>query len=442
MKRRHSLSGRLLLLFMGTAILLAVVVRAGFRYAVEGGFERLAGPHVEEYLQHLFNELGDPPTPERAARLAERLPLQIHLLGAETWSSDGAPPESPPRRSTARILPDGTEVEIGRGRDGFTVRAQRGSVTVVLVPRGFEPAGSAPFAVILTIAAVLALLALAYHLIRRLFRPIETIQSGVARIGAGDLGHRLEIRRRDELGALARSVNAMADDIEAMLEAKRQLLLAISHELRSPLTRARLNAELLDDSSPRQALLADLGELETLLGELLESERLRGRHAVLGREAVDPTALLVGLIDESFRGRDILLDLDPAGTWLSLDPMRIRLLVRNLLTNALRHTPPGAPPPALSSHVDNAGWTLVVSDGGAGIAPEHLPRLTDPFYRADPSRRRGSGGVGLGLYLARAIADVHGGALEVESAPDEGTRVRVYIPISVDGDGGSRDTGR
>jgi light-regulated signal transduction histidine kinase (bacteriophytochrome) len=76
------------------------------------------------------------------------------------------------------------------------------------------------------------------------------------------------------------------------------------------------------------------------------------------------------------------------------------------------------------------------------LRPEHLPRLTDPFYRADPSRRRGSGGVGLGLYLARAIADVNGGALEVESAPDMGTRVRVHIPISVDGDGGSRDTGR
>ncbi len=429
-KRRHSLSGRLLLGFLLTAVLLAVVARTGFRFALDHDLRDMAAPHLVEYVQYLMDELGDPPRPEAAAALAQRLPLQIHLLGDVPWSSSGQPPVVEPRHRQTRRLPDGTPVEIARGRDGFAVRAQRSGVSVVLVPTGFEFAEHARLTIALTILGLLTVLLLAYHAIRRLFRPIEVIQAGVARIGAGELEHRVSVRRRDELGALAKSVNAMADDISRMLEAKRELLLAISHELRSPLTRARVNAELLDAAPARAAVLADLAELETLLGELLESERLSGRHIALDRQAVDSTVLLRELIAESFADTALQLDLDPEGTWLSLDPVRIRVLARNLLKNAIDHTPPDKPAPTLTSHVDADCWRLSVSDHGPGVAPEHLARLTQPFFRADPSRQRTSGGVGLGLYLARVIAEAHDGRLEVSSELGSGTRVLVELPIS------------
>jgi len=112
--------------------------------------------------------------------------------------------------------------------------------------------------------------------------------------------------------------------------------------------------------------------------------------------------------------------------------MRIRLLVRNLLKNAIQHTQSGRPPPLLASHVDDKSWHLSVTDHGPGVAPEHLGRLTEPFYRADPSRQRASGGVGLGLYLCRIIAEAHGGKLEVASSLGKGTTVRVTLPVSVD----------
>ncbi len=431
-KRRHSLSGRLLFLFILTAVLLIVVARTGFRFVVDHDMRDMAAPHLAEYVQHLMDELGDPPNREAAAALARRLPLQIHLLGEQSWSSSGEPPVFEPGHHQTRWLPDGTPVEIARGGDGFAVRVQRGDVTVVMRPTGFELAAHARLTVVLTIVGLLAVLLFAYHAIRRLFRPIEVIQAGVARIGAGDLGHRVKIRRRDELGELANSVNAMADDISRMLEAKRELLLAISHELRSPLTRARVNAELLDQNTTREALLADLAELETLLGELLESERLSGRHVALDRQAVDPTILLKELVEESFPDTAIQLNLDPEGTWLSLDPVRIRVLVRNLLKNAIDHTPPDKPAPILTSHVDDEDWRLSVTDYGPGVAPEHLERLTEPFFRVDPSRQRARGGVGLGLYLARVIVEAHGGRLEVTGEIGKGMCVLVTLPVSSD----------
>ncbi|MEA3411633.1 MAG: HAMP domain-containing sensor histidine kinase [Pseudomonadota bacterium] len=428
-RRRHSLSGRLLLLFLLTAVLLAIVVRTGFRYGVEGSFRDLAKPHVGEYIRHLLDEIGDPPDRERAARLAERLPLEIHFTEGEPWSSGGEPPETGDEPAHVHTLADGTRVEVFKGHGPFVIRANLADRTVLLVPRGLETSDTAPLVVVLTLLGVLAVLTLSYHAIRRLFRPVETIRSGVARIGAGELDHRLEIRRRDELGELAGSINAMADDIREMLEAKRELLLAVSHELRSPLTRARVKAELLDPGPARGSLLGDLDELETLLGELLESERLQGRHVVLDRQAVDPTELLRELVGETFSDSDIDMRLDPPGTWLSLDPVRIRLLARNLLRNALQHTPANGPSPVLSSHVDDRQWGLVVSDQGPGVSAEHREHLTEPFYRVDPSRQRASGGVGLGLHLALSIAEAHGGALSIQSESGMGTRVLVAIPV-------------
>ena len=431
-KRRHSLTGRLVLLFLVTALVLGAVVRIGFWLGFQGSLRDLAGPHLDAYVAHLLDRIGDPPSREAAQRLVDELPIQVHLLGPHGWSTAGSPPHRLPLHTYIHALADGTRLTIGPSPEGFAVWAERDGRTLVLVLNGPEPDAGAAMAAIATIAAVLLALMAAYHGIRRLFSPIETIRAGVARIGAGELDHRLDISRRDELGELAEAINAMADDIRDMLEAKRQLLLAISHELRSPLTRARLNAELLEDSEPRRALLHDIAELQALLGELLEAERLRGRHVGLSREAVDPSELLTHLVDERFADAGLRLDLDPPGTYIALDPVRIRLLARNLIDNALRHTPPGVAAPTLSSHLDHRGWTLTVSDSGEGIAPEQRGRVTEPFQRLDPSRRRGTGGVGLGLYLSRVITEAHGGELVIDEATGGGTRVRIRIPIGTD----------
>lgn len=110
------------------------------------------------------------------------------------------------------------------------------------------------------------------------------------------------------------------------------------------------------------------------------------------------------------------------------DGPRIKLLLKNLLDNALRHTPVGAPPPEVTLEQAPNGVTLTVRNHGTGVAPEHVSHLTEPFYRADPSRRRETGGYGLGLYLCRVIAEAHGGALAIDSAPGRGTNVRVSLP--------------
>jgi signal transduction histidine kinase len=430
MKRRHSLSGRLILLFLITGVLIALTMQSGFRYGIQNELRSLAEPHLLEYIEHLRREIGNPPDPVSARHLAERLSLQIHVLGPEqNWSTDGRPPALTDYRFHRHKLADGSLLEVGRREQGLVVKLTQGRQTLLLIPRNLSESRRLPFAVGLTILLVLAIIALAYHLVKRLFRPIETLREGVGRFGAGDLAHRIRLERRDELGDLAHSINTMADDIHQMLEAKRQLLLAISHELRSPLTRARVNAELLQQSDSRHRIIQDLREMEHRLTELLETERLQGRHTKLNLESVSTSGLIDRVIEESFEDQVIFREGMSTDCRIQVDSVRIRLLIRNLLENALRHTPDHAEPPRIGSECRGVSWRLTITDQGAGIPAEDLPHLTEAFYRADKSRQRRTGGYGLGLYLCRVIAEAHGGNLAIQSEPGVGTQVRVSMPV-------------
>jgi signal transduction histidine kinase len=275
---------------------------------------------------------------------------------------------------------------------------------------------------------------LTYHFVRQLFLPIETIRQGVANFGSGDLKHRINLQRKDELGELAQSVNIMADEIEGMLEAKRQLLLAISHELRSPLTRVRLNAELLEHTKPRERIIQDLKLLEQQLNELLETERLEANHAKLDLQPADPLQLIESVKNEYFADNQWRCHFDTKPGLISLDVARIKLLIKNLLDNAQRHTNQQLGRVEIHSHLTTDGWHFQVTDCGAGIAEEHLLHLTEPFYRVDKARQRSTGGYGLGLYLCRVIVEAHAGQLTIESQLGKGTRVSIYIPYTEQAD--------
>jgi signal transduction histidine kinase len=218
-----------------------------------------------------------------------------------------------------------------------------------------------------------------------------------------------------------------------MLDAKRGLLLAISHELRSPLTRARLNTELLPETeelhASREALLRDLALMRDLVTDLLESERLSARHAALHREAVDLKSLaqeVLGSLDQP-----VQQDLGGALPTLWLDPARVRLLLRNLLDNALRHSADATQAPLLRiSATAQGGVELSVRDFGAGVPPAQLTQLAQAFYRPDAARSRDDGGVGLGLYLCKLVVLAHGGTFAIANALP-GFVISVALPATL-----------
>ncbi|QPF73449.1 HAMP domain-containing protein [Roseateles sp. DAIF2] len=254
---------------------------------------------------------------------------------------------------------------------------------------------------------------LAYSAIRHLVRPLRALAAGAEAFGRGDFRYRVQVPHRDEIGDLAHRFNQMATDIQAMLDGKRALLLAISHELRSPLTRARLHAELVQEGASRDALLDELAQMRDLISALLESERLGGGHSALQLADCDLAALLREQVHED---EGLALQIEPGLPLLRLDRLRVQLLLRNLIHNALRHNDAARGPVVASLRREGAGLRLTVRDQGPGVPPEALAQLGQPFYRPDAARTRGEGGVGLGLCLCRLVAEAHGSRLELRNA--------------------------
>ena len=407
---RHSLKWKLVRLFVLLALGTTVIFMSGMKEVVRLGWQGWGRPLLSDYVDLLATDIGTPPRVERAQALVARLPLSLRIEGPQVnW--DSHPPDPLHPHGWPRVPPPGgdeTMVHVRTLADGHRLIFGLAPPTPSQHPKW---AGWGTLLLLLLITWV------AFGQVRRLLRPLDDIRAGAVRFGRGEFEQHIPVRRNDELGDLARQVNTMAQEIQAMLDAKRGLLLAISHELRSPLTRARVNAELVDEGSARNALLRDLAEMRDLVSDLLESERLASGHAALQREPSDLNALVADTLSAHFAGRPVAVSLDPGLPSLSLDRVRLRLLLRNLVDNALRHGAEATQPPRISTQRDADGTvTLAVRDFGPGVPEEQLPGLSQAFYRLDRSRQRATGGVGLGLYLCRLVAQAHGTVLAIRNA--------------------------
>jgi signal transduction histidine kinase len=409
MRWRHSIKLRLLGVFVLLALALSFAFVAGAQRAFSLGWREAGRPLLTDYIDRLAAEVAPGGTPEldRARALVARLPVvTLEIEGPVLrWRSH---PETghPGRWHVDRVDPGDHGDDAHEGRQ---------------------------------LAGLLLIMLLAYLYVRRLLKPLDAIQAGVRRFGAGDFSQPLApgaVRRRDELGEVAQAVDTMGRDIDRMLQAQRSLLLAISHELRSPLTRARLNTELLpetDDTLPqRQALQRDLGEMGQLITDLLETERLSGPRAGLHREPTDLPALAREVLAELATARpeaaDVVVRADGALPAVALDRTRVRLLLRNLIDNALRHNASAAGPVQVALTHEAGRLRLTVRDHGPGVPEEVIPQLGQAFYRPDSARTRHAGGVGLGLNLCRLVAQAHGGTLRIRNA-QPGLEVVVELPV-------------
>ena len=431
----HSLRLRLMGLFVLLALAMAATFVGGMQVALGIGWRDAARPLLVDYVDRLAAEIGSPPSVERAKSLAARLPLRITISGpVVNWNSQPERPDYGAHWRNSERWDQEDHLLERKTSDGHRILFGLSAAAWRDRPRFIGWA---------TLTLLLLFTAMAYRRVRRLLRPLDDIRAGALRFGAGDFAQPIAVRRPhkpDELGELAGTINTMAADIQQMLDAKRSLLLAISHELRSPLTRARLNTELLPETpelqASREALLRDLALMRDLVTDLLESERLSSRHAALHREPVDLQALVQEVVQGL--GHPVQQDIAPDLPSLSLDPARMRLLLRNLLDNALRHSVvldgvAGAegmvrpPVVCLKPTAGQGGVEISVRDFGAGVSPEQLSQLAQPFYRPDSARTRAGGGVGLGLYLCKLVALAHGGSFAVDNA-QPGLVVTVTLP--------------
>ncbi len=280
---------------------------------------------------------------------------------------------------------------------------------------------------------VLLCYALAYYLTS----PVRALQRAVDRFGKGDLTARAPARRNDELGELARTFNRMADRIQTLVTAERRLLMDISHELRSPLARLGVAIELARGREPRPELdriQKEAERLNELVDELIEVTRAEGDPAQRRTERIQLDELLLEIID------DCRIEADAHGCSLKLDGAEpaiiqgdaelLRRAVENVVRNAIRYAPPGSSID-ISAKRNDGTVRISIRDYGPGVPEEALPLLFEAFYRVDSDRNRKSGGVGLGLSIARRAVEIHHGKIAASNA-QPGLLVQIDLPVASD----------
>ena len=425
-RKWQSLVFRLLFYFLLSLLALAIALGVSFAKRIKPHVQNEILPNVERYIEYLIEDIGAPPDLSVAAQLAADLPFELRIEGRGIdWSSS-------PRLARIETYdyqpapPPYDDVYVGHGRRNQYLLVQKAGYRYLFAVDDSFSQGSRRRHWVLFVALGLVLGGL-YFTIRQMLKPIERISEQVGRIGQGDLERRLDERGGSELAGLAAGVNRMSARIRSMLESKSSLLLAISHELRSPLTRMRVNLELLDDGRTRQKLIDDLREMESLIAAILESEKLGSGHAPLNLRPCQLMQLIEDIVAAHPSCARIRTRLTPLE--INADELRLRLLLKNLLDNACHYSRDSDAMVELRLHKDADSALIEVEDRGSGIAAEDLPRLTEAFYRPDEARRRDTGGYGLGLYLCRLIVDAHGGRITIESEPGSGTRVIVSLPL-------------
>jgi signal transduction histidine kinase len=311
-------------------------------------------------------------------------------------------------------------------------------------PKGRPP--GPPFLGLVGLFALVVVAVGALLTARSLVRPLQRLSDAARALGAGRLDVRAGTERTDEIGDVAKAFDDMADRITKLLQTERELLANVSHELRTPLARIRVALDLASEADPRDVqtslgeIAQDLAELERIVDDVLASARLAldasnpsaAPSMLVRAEELDTAALLEKSVLR-FRAahplKPLSVRIDDELPHIFADAVLVRRVVDNLLDNAQKYTEEPAEPISLHAWADDDGVIIEVEDHGIGIAEADLSRLFEPFFRADRSRTRATGGLGLGLALARRVVDAHKGTITFTSELGKGTVARVRLPV-------------
>lgn len=356
----------------------------------------------------------------------------------------------PTQDDIGKILGEGSLLELegaGRIAMGLPIELPSGETGVMFVThgKGHWRGQGIPWRLLIGLGVFLVVLwLLCWPIAVHLVRPLRDMARTARALGEGDLTARIRLRRhrRDEVGSLAESFNTMAVNLEGMVAGHKQLIADISHELRSPLARLRVALELArQDAGEDARTYHDRVEIQAdamdgLIEELLTHARLETAPYSLKTEPLLASTLLSGLAeslqnDAEQKGVHIEIDTGPGEALnhpVHGDPALLGRAVSNVLRNALAHTPRWGRI-SLAGGVEGDKVTIRVRDTGPGVPGDMLTRIFEPFVRTDSARSPGTGGVGLGLAIARRCMEAHGGGVYAENVMDEGgLRVTLWWP--------------
>lgn len=427
----RSVFTKLLLIIFFTGICINLVV-GGFFWIHRSAAGRPLHKNILQYLNYIIADIGNPPKLDRAKQIANQASLQIYYDGPNnTWSTAEDFSEVP--KAHWRKWSENPLIRVGRyhGHHFIEFSHELGRF-VFWLDKDLDLDPERRRLVIILLSLLTLILTGAFLSIRWILRSVRLLDHGVREVSQGNLKHQLPLKGSVEMRDLAAAFNDMTERIRDMLRTKEQLLLDISHELRSPLTRMKVALEFLPQGQARESITNDVIEMETMINEILETARMHHLHGKLTLGPIN----LVHLLSEILPGFEqqppgVVLEDSPSEIVVHVDQDQIKTVFKNILTNAIKFSNPDGEPVIISLKVESPDIVVRIADKGIGIPQDELPFIFEPFYRVDKSRAKATGGYGLGLSLCKTIMQAHGGKIDVESTPNIGTTITLYFPEKI-----------
>jgi len=440
----RAIMGRLFLWFWATFIVTAVLAVWGSRFFFEELQVNTASPQEIQQLERLHNSI----TSERAMQAPLRAALDrngravrgraiaVDVKSGRVLAAGGPPLREDDRRDIERIVDQKVPITLNRGALKITgpMLFERDGKRFALFLAKMDLPGenSPPFVLFLCIAIVTTTL-LSWLFAKSLTRPILRLQKSARSLSTGNWEVRIDNteKRQDELGQLGRDFNSMADQLEKMWSGQKRLLADISHELRSPLARLQMALGLAHQQNVDPASLArierEAERMEALVSQLLELSRAENGVTTFSSYSLSllfRDIFTDGQFEAANSNKALDIDEIPKLTVL-VDQVLLCRAVENVLRNAIRHSTYLT---TIEFTATDTEWSVTICDDGEGLSSEECERVFAPFYRATLARERASGGVGLGLSIAKAAVELHHGAIKAVTREEGGLSVTLSFP--------------
>ena len=396
--------------FIAIIAALAIAVKKSRPVSIENSITN----NIRSYAQYISDDIGTPPNIERAKEIQKTTQLDIAIFGNNfEWTNDPGLCEHFRKKLKNKNFIN------KKTRHGWII--QKNGYVFVYGTKNLKAPGLHWEIVISFILIFAIVLIISYRTVKKVMSPIIEMKNAADAFGEGKWDTKIIVRSHDELADLGNTMNDMARKIDSHFKNMKDLLLAISHELRSPLTRMRVTTEFIPDLKIRKSLNEEINHLDRITSMLLERERLSARPEILEKRAVNLTEL-TETVTKKFT--DVTLHSQVNETVL-VDVNRFELALSAIIDNAFKH---GKPPVDISIGANHELIWLEIKDHGEGISKENIERIGEPFFRQNEARTssRTSDGFGLGLSLAHSILKAHGFHLSARS--ENGTVFRVEMP--------------
>lgn len=426
----HSVFLKLLLVIIIAGICINLAVGSFFYYLTKGYMQNMPfKKNWVQYMGYLVREIGEPPDIVRARALADTLSIAIAFETDDgTWQSTDRLPQVDELelKKISREPPAYWTRHEGRGLLMIEAGGRR---YVFDMMKSYSWQHFAEEKIMFLIVLLTCILLFGLLAIRWILKPLRWLSDGVQQVSSGNLDYRLPVQRLDEFGTLAEAFNSMTGRIREMLHARERLLLDVSHELRSPVTRMKVALEFMPDSAVAQGMQADLQDMEAMIAEILETQRLGSPYGSLNLEETDLASLIGEVVAERAHSTPAVVfeNVEP-GITAAVDRTRLETVIKNVVDNALKYSDPAGEPVRIAIVKRMSHIVVEVRDTGHGIPAEDIPYVFEPFYRVDKSRSKHTGGYGLGLSICRIIMEAHKGGITVASEPGRGTTVSLLLP--------------